>query len=192
MPSREGCSGAPEPGRAVGESVPQARPQRRQLATELAYLGAEAGELRSEIVSIVGRRGSPVGVVGSSPFLLTGPEAGRGTVSRIAVCGCHQRTVPPLLLLARPATEPRDQRFVERGQVSELAFHVVEAVELRHPVRAEAELADGLGPAEQEHGQQGPLAGDERQGLAEGLTVEFTIAPGRKGEEARNVRVVAA
>jgi superfamily II DNA/RNA helicase len=36
------------------------------------------------------------------------------------------------------------------------------------------------------------IEGDERQGLAEGLTVEFTIAAGRKGEEARNVRVVAA
>ncbi|MGA2303807.1 MAG: DEAD/DEAH box helicase [Acidimicrobiales bacterium] len=36
------------------------------------------------------------------------------------------------------------------------------------------------------------IEGDERQGLAEGLRVEFTIAPGRKGEEARNVRVVAA
>jgi superfamily II DNA/RNA helicase len=36
------------------------------------------------------------------------------------------------------------------------------------------------------------VQGDERQGLAEGLTVEFTVAPGRKGEEARNVRVVAA
>jgi superfamily II DNA/RNA helicase len=36
------------------------------------------------------------------------------------------------------------------------------------------------------------IEGDERQGLAEGLKVEFTIAPGRKGEEARNVRVVAA
>ena len=36
------------------------------------------------------------------------------------------------------------------------------------------------------------IEGDERQGLAEGLTVEFTVAPGRKGEEARNVKVVAA
>lgn len=36
------------------------------------------------------------------------------------------------------------------------------------------------------------IQGAERQGLSEGLTVEFTIAPGRKGEEARNVRVVAA
>jgi superfamily II DNA/RNA helicase len=36
------------------------------------------------------------------------------------------------------------------------------------------------------------IQGEERQGLAEGLTVEFTVAPGRKGEEARNVRVVAA
>jgi superfamily II DNA/RNA helicase len=36
------------------------------------------------------------------------------------------------------------------------------------------------------------IEGDERRGLAEGSTVEFTIAPGRKGEEARNVRVVAA
>jgi superfamily II DNA/RNA helicase len=36
------------------------------------------------------------------------------------------------------------------------------------------------------------IEGDERHGLAEGSTVEFTIAPGRKGEEARNVRVVAA
>jgi superfamily II DNA/RNA helicase/cold shock CspA family protein len=34
------------------------------------------------------------------------------------------------------------------------------------------------------------IVGPERQGLAEGLTVEFTIAPGRKGEEARNVKVV--
>jgi superfamily II DNA/RNA helicase len=34
------------------------------------------------------------------------------------------------------------------------------------------------------------IEGPERQGLAEGLTVEFTIAPGRKGEEARNVKVV--
>jgi superfamily II DNA/RNA helicase len=36
------------------------------------------------------------------------------------------------------------------------------------------------------------IEGDVRRGLAEGSTVEFTIAPGRKGEEARNVRVVAA
>jgi superfamily II DNA/RNA helicase/cold shock CspA family protein len=36
------------------------------------------------------------------------------------------------------------------------------------------------------------IEGDERRGLAEGSTVEFTIAPGRKGDEARNVRVVAA
>ncbi len=36
------------------------------------------------------------------------------------------------------------------------------------------------------------IEGDERRGLTEGSTVEFTIAPGRKGEEARNVRVVAA
>jgi superfamily II DNA/RNA helicase len=36
------------------------------------------------------------------------------------------------------------------------------------------------------------IQGEERQGLSEGLTVEFTVAPGRKGEEARNVRVVAA
>jgi cold shock CspA family protein len=36
------------------------------------------------------------------------------------------------------------------------------------------------------------IEGVERRGLAEGSTVEFTIAPGRKGEEARNVRVVAA
>ena len=36
------------------------------------------------------------------------------------------------------------------------------------------------------------IEGDERRGLAEGWTVEFTIAAGRKGEEARNVRVVAA
>jgi superfamily II DNA/RNA helicase len=36
------------------------------------------------------------------------------------------------------------------------------------------------------------IEGDERRGLAEGLTVEFTIGSGRKGEEARNVRVVAA
>ena len=34
------------------------------------------------------------------------------------------------------------------------------------------------------------ILGAERQGLAEGLTVEFTVAPGRKGEEARNVKVV--
>jgi CspA family cold shock protein len=34
------------------------------------------------------------------------------------------------------------------------------------------------------------IEGDERQGLAEGSTVEFTIAPGRKGEEARNVKVI--
>jgi superfamily II DNA/RNA helicase len=36
------------------------------------------------------------------------------------------------------------------------------------------------------------IEGDERRGLAEGSTVEFTIGSGRKGEEARNVRVVAA
>ena len=36
------------------------------------------------------------------------------------------------------------------------------------------------------------IEGTERQGLAEGSTVEFTVAAGRKGEEARNVRVVAA
>jgi superfamily II DNA/RNA helicase len=34
------------------------------------------------------------------------------------------------------------------------------------------------------------IEGDVRQGLAEGSTVEFTIAPGRKGEEARNVKVI--
>jgi superfamily II DNA/RNA helicase len=36
------------------------------------------------------------------------------------------------------------------------------------------------------------IEGPERRGLAEGSTVEFTVAPGRKGEEARNVRIVAA
>jgi superfamily II DNA/RNA helicase len=36
------------------------------------------------------------------------------------------------------------------------------------------------------------IEGEERRGLTEGLTVEFTIAPGRRGDEARNVRVVAA
>jgi len=36
------------------------------------------------------------------------------------------------------------------------------------------------------------IEGEERSGLTEGLTVEFTVAPGRKGDEARNVRVVAA
>jgi superfamily II DNA/RNA helicase len=34
------------------------------------------------------------------------------------------------------------------------------------------------------------IEGPERQGLAEGDSVEFTIAPGRKGEEARNVKVI--
>jgi superfamily II DNA/RNA helicase len=36
------------------------------------------------------------------------------------------------------------------------------------------------------------IEGSERQGLAEGWTVEFTVAPGRKGDEARNVKVIAA
>jgi CspA family cold shock protein len=36
------------------------------------------------------------------------------------------------------------------------------------------------------------IEGEQRSGLAEGLTVEFTVAPGRKGDEARNVKVVAA
>jgi superfamily II DNA/RNA helicase len=34
------------------------------------------------------------------------------------------------------------------------------------------------------------IEGDVRQGLTEGSTVEFTIAPGRKGEEARNVKMI--
>jgi CspA family cold shock protein len=34
------------------------------------------------------------------------------------------------------------------------------------------------------------IEGDVRQGLTEGSTVEFTIAAGRKGEEARNVKVI--
>ncbi len=34
------------------------------------------------------------------------------------------------------------------------------------------------------------IEGTERQGLAEGDSVEFTIAPGRKGEEAQNVKVI--
>jgi superfamily II DNA/RNA helicase len=34
------------------------------------------------------------------------------------------------------------------------------------------------------------IEGDVRQGLTEGSTVEFTIALGRKGEEARNVKVI--
>jgi superfamily II DNA/RNA helicase/cold shock CspA family protein len=36
------------------------------------------------------------------------------------------------------------------------------------------------------------IEGDVRRGLAEGSTVEFTIGSGRRGEEAHNVRVVAA
>jgi CspA family cold shock protein len=57
--------------------------------------------------------------------------------------------------------------------------------------------ARGYGFLAREHGEDlfvhhSQIEGDERRGLAEGSTVEFTIAPGRKGEEARNVRVVAA
>jgi len=48
---------------------------------------------------------------------------------------------------------------------------------------------DGGGDLFVHHSQ---IEGDARRGLAEGLTVEFTVAPGRKGEEARNVKVVAA
>jgi superfamily II DNA/RNA helicase/cold shock CspA family protein len=36
------------------------------------------------------------------------------------------------------------------------------------------------------------IEGEACRGLTEGLTVEFTVARGRKGDEARNVRVVAA
>jgi superfamily II DNA/RNA helicase len=57
--------------------------------------------------------------------------------------------------------------------------------------------ARGFGFLAREHGDDlfvhhTQIEGDARQGLAEGWTVEFTVAPGRKGEEARNVRVVAA
>jgi CspA family cold shock protein len=34
------------------------------------------------------------------------------------------------------------------------------------------------------------IAGDGYKSLDEGQTVEFDVAPGRKGEEAQNVRVV--
>ncbi len=34
------------------------------------------------------------------------------------------------------------------------------------------------------------IAGDGFKSLEEGQTVEFDVAPGRKGEEAQNVRVV--
>ena len=34
------------------------------------------------------------------------------------------------------------------------------------------------------------LQGEGEKGLAEGQAVEFEIGPGRKGEEARNVRAV--
>ena len=50
-------------------------------------------------------------------------------------------------------------------------LHFLEAVELRHALGADAELADGLGPPEQEHGQHGALAGVESQRLVEDLAV---------------------
>ena len=34
------------------------------------------------------------------------------------------------------------------------------------------------------------IAGEDHRSLNEGQTVEFEVAPGRKGEEAQNVRVI--
>ena len=53
----------------------------------------------------------------------------------------------------------------------------------------------GFGFISQEQGEDvfvhfSNIQGDGYRSLAEGQTVEFEVGPGRKGDEARNVRVI--
>jgi superfamily II DNA/RNA helicase len=82
------------------------------------------------------------------------------------------------------------QKPKQKGGASTLTGTVTGTVKFFNGARGYGFLARDDGDDLFVHHSQ--IEGDERQGLAEGLTVEFTIAPGRKGEEARNVRVVAA
>ena len=85
-----------------------------------------------------------------------------------------------------PMPHPSRRRDAKKGDVSTMTG----TVKFFNGARGYGFLAREGGEDLFVHHSQ--IEGDERQGLAEGLTVEFTVAPGRKGEEARNVRVVAA
>lgn len=66
-------------------STPEIRPQRIQLATELANLGSENSELRSKVVTIIGQRANSDQIVDS--FRLSppaGPQTNALTRTRIA------------------------------------------------------------------------------------------------------------
>ncbi len=69
-------------------------------------------------------------------------------------------------------------------------LHLVEPVERGHPLGADAELADGLGAAEQEHGQNGALAGVEAERLVEDLAVADDGAAVRGQHEAHQLLVL--
>ena len=62
---------------------------------------------------------------------------------------------------------------------------VVEAIELRHAVRAEPELAHGLGPAKEEHGQERTLPAVERQCLVDHVPIAHG-GPAMGGEDETN------
>ena len=61
------------------------------------------------------------------------------------------------LLLPRPALEPHDEIAV--GQPLDRGVELLRAAEVVQPVRALAQLARGLRPAEQEDGEDGLLVG---------------------------------
>ena len=83
----------------------------------------------------------------------------------------HDRRRPPFLLLARPSPDAHGQGLFARAQERELVLDVVEPLELRHAVRPEPKLSDGLGSAKQERGEERTLATVEGQGFVDHVAI---------------------
>ena len=82
------------------------------------------------------------------------------------------------------------QRLLAGVEQVELVLYFVEAVERRHALGPDAQFADGLGAAEQEHGQDGALARIEGERLVEDLAVAHDRAAVRRQHEAHQLLVL--
>jgi hypothetical protein len=136
----------------------------------------QAGELIGELLGIGhGDRGV------RGPDLLI-PRLGPGVEHRLAVDGHRARSClgrldraeqmdPPAVLLSRLARELAHHRGLTTGHASKARLHLATVGEAVQPLGAGLERSGGLGPAEQQHGEQCPLIRRDPASLRECLDV---------------------